>query len=465
MKDMYKLIFTSTTIALLILVPAFASGEVYIPDHEYVGFYDHDGIFTVIGGVKNNEMYPITPTITVNVSDNGNIFTHKQKFSPIMPAQMLPLKLKLPEITSDNPILGTPEISYKQTEYKYESGYILYDDSLVLHDDGRMSGMIKNGGDKTFLNFRIYALIKDQNENILDVASSQQFGIMHPGETLKFEMVPDPKIVNEINSYSCFSFGDESVLPLNADRNGEQYTFRYESGALFHDGKFSSDTTELKMTSLNSFFGELNASFEFPQSSMHEDFEVYLDGSSYSNDGTILYKEKVTNLQSLDEMGNWHVYFTVPGFYQGDVTVKGFHEPDGTVEVPEELDISNMVYVEMTTGQVTNIIAKTTEDSLVINLETTEDGILSFTTSDFLIRPFSDGGFFVLVDGEEIDSVTYENKILTIPYTANTEKIEVYGSYVIPEFGTIAMIILAVAVVSIIALSRKNSISYSLSNV
>ena len=460
-----KLIFASTAIALLITIPAFASGEVYIPDHEYVGFYDHDGIYTVIGGVKNNEMYPVIPTITVNVNDGNNVFSHDYKFSSIMPAQMLPLKIKLPEITSENPVLEPPQISYKQTEYKYEGGYILYDDSLVLHDDGRMTGMIKNGGDKTFLNFRVYALIKDQNEQILDVASSQQFGIMHPGETLEFEMIPNPKIVNEINSYSCFSFGDESVLPLNADRNGEQYTFRYESGALFHDGKFSSDTTELKMTSLNSFFGELNASFEFPQSSMHENFEVYLDGSSYSNDGTTLYKEKVTNLQSLDEMGNWHVYFTVPGFYQGDVTVKGFHEPDGTVEVPEELDISNMVYVEMTTGQVTNIIAKTTEDSLVISLETTEDGVLSFTTSDFLIRPFSDGGFFVLVDGEEIDSATYENKILTIPYTAQTEKIEVYGSYVIPEFGTIAIIVLAVAVVSIIALSRKNSISYSLSNV
>ena len=462
---MYKLFFASTTIALLIIIPAFASGEVYIPDHEYVGFYDHDGIYTVIGGVKNNEMYPVIPTITVNVNDDGNVFSYDYKFSSIMPAQMLPLKLKLPEITSENPVLEPPQVSYTRTEYKFEGGYVLYDNSLILHDDGRMTGMIKNGGDKTFLNFRVYALIKDQNEQILDVASSQQFGIMHPGETLEFEMIPDPKIVNEINSYSCFSFGDESVLPLNADRNGEQYTFRYESGALFHDGKFSSDTTELKMTSLNSFFGELNASFEFPQSSMHENFEVYLDGSSYSNDGTTLYKEKVTNIQSLDEMGNWHVYFTVPGFYQGDVIVKGFHEPDGTVEVPEELDISNMVYAEMTTGQVTNIIAKTTEDSLVISLETTEDGILSFTTSDFLIRPFSDGNFFVLVNGEEIDSVKYENKILTIPYTAQTEKIEVYGSYVIPEFGTIAIIVLAVAVVSIIALSRKNSISYSLSNV
>jgi len=450
---MNKLIFTSAVIALLIIIPVTVSGEVYIPDHEYVGFYDQDGIFTVIGGVKNNEMYPVTPTITVNVNDDGNIFSQQYKFSPIMPAQMLPLKLKLPEITSENPILELPQISYKQTEYKYESGYILYDDSLILHDDGRMTGTIKNAGDKTFLNFRIYALIKDQNENILDVANSQQFGVMHPGETLEFEMVPDSEIVNKIYSYSCFSFGDESVLPLNADRNGEQYTFRYESGAWFKDGKFNSDSTELEMYSLNSFVGELNASFEFPQSSIHEDFEVYVDDT------------KVTNLQSLDEMGNWHVYFTVPGFYQGDVIVKGFHEPDGTVEIPEDLDISNMVYVEMTTGQVTNIIAKTTEDSLIINLETTEDGILSFTTSDFLIRPFSDGSFFVLVDGEEIGSVNYENKILAIPYTANTEKIEVYGSYVIPEFGTIAMIILAVAVVSIIVLSRKNSISYSLSNV
>jgi len=462
---MNKLIFTSTIIALLIIIPVTANGEVYIPDHEYVGFYDQDGIFTVIGGVKNNEMYPVIPTITVNVNDDGNIFSHQYKFSPIMPAQMLPLKLKLPEITSENPILELPQISYKQTEYKYESGYILYDNSLILHDDGRMTGTIKNAGDKTFLNFRIYALIKDQNENILDVANSQRFGIMHPGDTLEFEMIPDSKIANEIDLYSCFAFGDESVLPLNADRNGEQYTFRYDSGTWFKDGNFNSESTELEIYALNSFSAELNASFEFPQSSIHEDFEVYLDGTGWDGQACYQTDDKVANLQSLDELGNWHVYFTVPGFYQGDVTVKGFHEPDGTVEVPEDLDLGQMVYTEVTNGEVMSVIAKTAENSLVISLETTEDGVLSFTTSDFLIRPFDDGNFFVLVDGEEIDSVTYENKILTIPYTAQTEKIEVYGSYVIPEFGTIAMIILAVAVVSIIVLSRKNSISYSLSNV
>ena len=450
---MHKLIFASTTIALLILIPAFASGEVYIPDHEYVGFYDQDGIFTVIGGVKNNEMYPVIPTITVSVNDGGNVFSQEYKFSPVMPAQMLPLKLKLPQITSENPVLEPPQISYTRTEYKFEGGYVLYDNSLILHDDGSMTGKIKNAGDNTFQNFRVYALIKDQNEKILDVASSQRFAIMHPGEILEFEMIPDPRIVNKIDLYSCFAFGDESIFPLNADRNGEQYTFRYESGVAFMNSKFNSDSTELEIDTLNSFVGELNASFEFPQSSINEEFEVYLDD------------DKVSNLQSLDEMGNWHVYFTVPGFYQGDVTIKGFHEPDGTVEVPEEIDLSNMVATEITTGQVTSIIAKTAENSIVISLETAEDGVLSVTTSDFLIRSFNDGGFLVVADGEKLHSVKYENKILTIPYTAQTEKIEVYGSYVIPEFGTIAIIVLAVAVVSIIALSRKNSISYSLSNV
>jgi len=450
---MHKLIFASTTIALLILIPAFASGEVYIPDHEYVGFYDHDGVYTVIGGVKNNEMYPVIPTITVNVNDGGNVFSYDYKFSSVMPAQMLPLKLKLPQITSENPVLEPPQISYKQTEYKFKGGYVLYDNSLILHDDGRMTGKIKNAGDETFQDFRIYALIKDKNENILDVASSQKFVLMKPGDILEFEMVPHPKIADEINLYSCFAFGGDTIFPLNAERNGEQYTFRYESGAWFTDSEFNPEGTELSMYTFNSWHLDMNASLEFPQSSMHEDLQVYLDD------------EKVQSLQSLDEMGSWHVYFTVPNFYQGDTTITGFKQPDGSVVIPEEIDITTLVKAEVTDGQITGIIADTTDTAIVINLETTNDGILSITTSDFLIRPFSDGGFFVLVDGEEIDSATYENKILTIPYTAQTEKIEVYGSYVIPEFGTITIIVLAVAVVSIIALSRKNSISYSLSNV
>ena len=458
---MHKLIFASTAIVFLILTPAFASGEVYIPDHEYVGFYDHDGVYTVIGGVKNTEMYPVIPTVSVSVNDHDYIFSDEYEFSPIMPAQMLPLKIKLPQITSENPILEPPKISFKITEYKFQGGYVLYDDSLILHDDGHMTGKIKNAGEQTFENFRIYALIKDKNENILDVASSQKFDLMKPGDTLDFEMIPHPKIADKINLYSCFAFGEAEIFPLNAERNGEQYTFRYESGAWMTDGEFNTEGTELSMYTFNSWHLDMNASLELPQSSMHEDLEVYLDGKKYAKGQPV--HEKIESLQSLDEMGNWHVYFTVPNFYQGNTVITGFKNPDGTVVVPEEIDVTSLVKTQVTDGNITRITADTTETSLVIDLEATNDGVLSITISDFLIRPFSDGNFFVLVDGEEVQQVSLENKILSIPYPAGAEKVEVYGSYVVPEFGTLAIFILGISVISIIVLARKHSMLYSFS--
>ena len=458
---MFNLIFASTTITLLILIPAFASGEVYIPDHEYVGFYDHDGVYTVIGGVKNTEMYPVIPTVSVSVNDDGYMFYDEYRFSPIMPAQMLPMKIKLPQITSENPTLEPPKISFEITEYKFQGGYVLYDDSLILHDDGHMTGKIKNAGEQTFENFRIYALIKDKNENILDVASSQKFDLMKPGDTLDFEMIPHPKIADKINLYSCFAFGEAEIFPLNAERNGEQYTFRYESGAWMTDGEFNPEGTELSLYTFNSWHLDMNASLEFPQSSMHEELEVYLDGKKYAKGQPV--HEKIESLQSLDEMGNWHVYFTVPNFYQGDTIITGFKQPDGSVVIPEEIDITTLVRTEVTDGEITKIIADTAETSLIIDLEATNDGILSITTSDFLIRPFSDGNFFVLVDDEEVQQVSLENKILSIPYSAGAEKVEVYGSYVVPEFGTLAIFILGISVISIIVLARKHSMLYSFS--
>ena len=458
---MKKPIFVSLILSLFILIPASTNGEVYTPDDEYVGFYDHDGVYTVIGGVKNTEMYPVIPTVSVSVIDDDRIFSDKYKFSPIMPAQMLPLKIKLPQVTSENPILEPPQISFEVTEYRFDGGYVLYDDSLILHDDGRMTGKIKNGGEQTFQNFRIYALIKDKNENVLDVASSQKFDLMKPGDLLEFEMIPHPKIADKINLYSCFAFGEAEIFPLNAERNGEQYTFRYESGAWMTDGEFNTEGTELSMYTFNSWHLDMNASLELPQSSMHEDLEVYLDGKKYAKGQPV--HEKIESLQSLDEMGNWHVYFTVPNFYQGDTVITGFKQPDGTVVVPEEIDVTTLVMAEVTDGQIMRIIADTIDTALVIELETTDDGILSITISDFLVRPFNDGNFFVLVDGEEVQEISLENKILTIPYTAGAEKVEVYGSYVVPEFGALTIFIFGVSIVSIILLSRKHSIHYSLS--
>ena len=71
-----------------------------------------------------------------------------------------------------------------------------------------------------------------------------------------------------------------------------------------------------------------------------------------------------------------------------------------------------------------------------------------------MITAFDDGTYFVLIDNEEVEFEQSGNS-LTIPYEAGNERVEIVGSYAVPEFGTIAMIILAVAIVSIIAITAK----------
>ncbi len=73
-----------------------------------------------------------------------------------------------------------------------------------------------------------------------------------------------------------------------------------------------------------------------------------------------------------------------------------------------------------------------------------------------------DVDFFVLVDGSEVDfdeTTTASERTLTIPFEGDTSQIEIIGTWVIPEFGAMAAIILAVAIVSIIAVSARTRLS------
>ena len=44
-------------------------GEVYIPEHEFTGFFDENGTYTIFAGVKNKEYFPIIPTVTISIQD------------------------------------------------------------------------------------------------------------------------------------------------------------------------------------------------------------------------------------------------------------------------------------------------------------------------------------------------------------------------------------------------------------
>jgi predicted secreted protein with PEFG-CTERM motif len=108
-------------------------------------------------------------------------------------------------------------------------------------------------------------------------------------------------------------------------------------------------------------------------------------------------------------------------------------------------------------GMVTSATLNTNENSIVININSEDDGTLTVSPS----KTVQEGIFMVLVDGEECNEPECEivgNKV-TVMFPAGTETIEVIGTFVIPEFGTIAAMILAVAIISIIAVSAKSKLA------
>ena len=103
--------------------------------------------------------------------------------------------------------------------------------------------------------------------------------------------------------------------------------------------------------------------------------------------------------------------------------------------------------------------ANADDDSIVIYLDPTNDGILTITLHEDLIKPFEDGTFAVIVNNQEMQDFTQVGNTLTIPCVVGTEKIEIHGSWAIPEFGVIAAMILAVAIISIIIVTAKTKLS------
>lgn len=72
-----------------------------------------------------------------------------------------------------------------------------------------------------------------------------------------------------------------------------------------------------------------------------------------------------------------------------------------------------------------------------------------------------DSDYVVLVDGVESESVDDDMgedvRTLTIPFTAEAQQIDIRGTFVVPEFGAIGAIVLAVAIVGIIAATAMYS--------
>ncbi len=124
-------------------------------------------------------------------------------------------------------------------------------------------------------------------------------------------------------------------------------------------------------------------------------------------------------------------------------------------------------------GVVTNMELIQNDLSLEIDILTESDGILDINLSRESIDSLSNAGhdidFIVSIYEKDSDIPTQTDYIkikaddshraMSIPVKDGDEKIRIIGTHVVPEFGTIAMIVLAVAIVSIIAVSAKSRLS------
>jgi len=189
-------------------------------------------------------------------------------------------------------------------------------------------------------------------------------------------------------------------------------------------------------------------------------FSATINTASLKSDGTYTIKAQygkladvtvsieLTNAIEASETGTPVIGTAVTG-----TTVTG---PSG--ESFYKLGAGQIEY-DITCNATPGFFANADDDSIVIYLEPTDDGIITVTLHEELIKPFEDGTFVIIVNNQEMQDFTQVGNTLTIPCMVGTEKIEIHGSWAIPEYGVIAAMILAVAIVSIIVVTAKTKLS------
>ncbi len=128
----------------------------------------------------------------------------------------------------------------------------------------------------------------------------------------------------------------------------------------------------------------------------------------------------------------------------------------GTGCGPGELSASGQcIPYTITAGSVSGAIFSAASNSLTVQISGLMDGTLTINPSVDAIR----GIFMVLVDGEEWDDVEINGNEVIVHFPAGTNEIEIIGTFAIPEFGTIAALILTVAIISIIVVSSRTRLN------
>jgi len=151
-----------------------------------------------------------------------------------------------------------------------------------------------------------------------------------------------------------------------------------------------------------------------------------------------------------------------------EVVVVGTNVPEGpqefTLIVPNELaciPITNTsedycIPYAISEGGIHNVNATIENTSIIINFNTSDTSNLQLFTSPSIIN----GTHTVLVNGESssdpTSGTTFDEHSVTVMIESGENSIEIIGTQVIPEFGTVVMVVLIIAMIFVIVYSTNS---------
>jgi len=169
---------------------------------------------------------------------------------------------------------------------------------------------------------------------------------------------------------------------------------------------------------------------------------------------------------------------------QGDYLVRASYEVGGGIVAETEFSFSpKLDSMETTTifeinagnqgtfdveytikgGTIKDMIVDPSIFAIIVQIESTDQGTISLDLPrEFIGAEKQDGKddtFIILIDGIEVayqESVLHsDSRIITINFEEGDSDIEIIGTYVVPEFGTIVMMILIAGIMTVILASRN----------
>ena len=189
----------------------------------------------------------------------------------------------------------------------------------------------------------------------------------------------------------------------------------------------------------------------------------YATGSKWKDEGSYTIRAQYTSTQIAETTFEFfsQVIDKSSAEYPVDIPNSGTFDVGYTVRGGEVKDITMnqerySLLIETNVGSNGNLILKLPRDSFDAQNDGTD------TTFIILISKQNNAAEdFMQVEYEEI-AVSPDYRTIRIPLEEGDKWIEVIGTYVIPEFGSIAIIILVVAVSSAIIMSKsKFSVRYN----